>query len=275
MTAFGLNHMTVSRLSTRQLFDIAKAVGCSGVELRNDLAGQPFDGGAPETAAEISAQTGLAIFGLAELKSFNVKTASRIAEAEALIAQAVACGAGGVALIPHVGDGELPRAAQKEALKDALEVLRPLLEGQGVTGLIEPLGFPTSTLRFKEDVVSVLSDMGNPGCFAIVHDTFHHCLAGETQVFAAQTAIVHVSGVVDPSVAVEEMQDAHRVLVDADDRLGNIAQLRALIADGYDGPISVEAFSEDIRKLTDPVSALAGSFAFITSQLTEETAGAA
>lgn len=275
MMAFGLNHMTVSRLSTRQLFDIAKAVDCDGVELRNDLPGQPFDGGAPESAAQLSAEAGLTVFGLAELKSFNLGVADLIAEAQALIAQAVACGAGGVALIPHVGTDEISRDAQRTGLKDALKILRPLLEEQGITGLIEPLGFPTSTLRFKEDVVAVLSEMDDPQCFALVHDTFHHCLAGEAEIFAARTAMVHVSGVVDASVAVGDMQDAHRVLVDAGDRLDNVGQLRALIAGGYAGPISIEAFSEDVRSLTDPVSALAGSFAFIKSQLMEETAGAA
>ena len=58
--------------------------------------------------------------------------------------------------------------------------------------------------------------------------TFHHHLAGGGPVFARQTGIVHVSGVIDPVLASSQMSDADRVLVDAADRLGNITQIQAL-----------------------------------------------
>src|SRR3712207_7488353 len=44
-----------------------------------------------------------------------------------------------------------------------------------------------------------------------------------TTLFRSEwTGLVHISGVTDPSVAVDDMLDAHRVLVDGADRLGNI-----------------------------------------------------
>ena len=80
MLRFGLNHMTAPRLSTRELFDLAKSLGCDGVELRNDLPGQPFDGGAPLVAKAAAAATQLSIFGLAEIKSFNNKIEQRLGD---------------------------------------------------------------------------------------------------------------------------------------------------------------------------------------------------
>ena len=63
------------------------------------------------------------------------------------------------------------------------------------------------------------------------------------------------------------MRDEHRVLVDAEDRLGNIAQIEALEAAGYAGPISFEPFAPEVHALADPAAALAGSFKFISSRL--------
>jgi 2-keto-myo-inositol isomerase len=94
-------------------------------------------------------------------------------------------------------------------------------------------------------------------------------------MYADLTAIVHISGVTDTRPAVDKMTDSHRVLVDADDRLGNIAQMRALSRAGYTGPVSFEAFAPEIHEMTHPADALAGSIAFITSQMAEVSAGQA
>ena len=76
--------MTVPRASTRVLCDVARSLGCIGVELRNDLPGQPFDGLAPGTAADTAKEAGVAILGLAEMKAFNEETAARQDEAQHL-----------------------------------------------------------------------------------------------------------------------------------------------------------------------------------------------
>jgi 2-keto-myo-inositol isomerase len=89
-----------------------------------------------------------------------------------------------------------------------------------------------------------------------VHDTFHHYLAGGGKLFPQRTGIIHVSGVIDHSLALEQVADAHRVLVDDRDRLGNVEQIIALRRGGYDGPISIEAFSPEIHALPDPERAL-------------------
>ena len=106
-----------------------------------------------------------------------------------------------------------------------------------------------------------------------MHDTFHHHLAGETEFFPEWTGLVHISGVTDPDVTVDDMLDAHRVLVDGKDRLENIPQLKALLAAGYDGPISFEPFAEEVHALDDPEAALRESIGFVSAGV-KETASA-
>jgi 2-keto-myo-inositol isomerase len=78
--------------------------------------------------------------------------------------------------------------------------------------------------------------------------------------------------VADPEVAVEDMQDAHRVLIDERDRLGNIDQIAGLLAAGYDGPFSYECFAPETHAMADPYGALKRSFDFISSHVEALTA---
>lgn len=142
-----------------------------------------------------------------------------------------------------------------------------MVEDAGLIALIEPLGFPRSSLRSKRDTVETIEALDATHVFKIVHDTFHHTLAEGGPLFPAQTGIVHISGVVDPTLGIDRMEDEHRVLVDEKDRLGNVAQIRALLDAGYDGPISYECFSPVTHALGDPESAIRKSFEFISSQL--------
>ena len=259
---FGLNHMTVPTLPARDVLSLARRLGFAGVEFRTDLGRPLFDG---ETAEDIrSAARGLRILALAEVKAFN--DPGRDDETRALCRTARAAGAEAVALIPRVGTAPLDRAEQRRALKAALVALRPIIEDHGLTGLIEPLGFTASTLRHKDDAVAVLDDLGRPACFRLVHDTFHHHLSGDRSIHADLTGLVHISGVTR-DLPPERMTDADRVLVDADDRLGNVAQLRALASAGWHGTASFEVFSPEIHGLRDPEAALAASAGFITSVL--------
>lgn len=267
MVAFALNHMTVPRLDMASLFKLAKALGCTGVELRNDLGQQIFDGQPPARAQKGAKAAGLAIHALAEVQAFNRDTADRTEELRSFLAQASGCGAAGVALIPALERVPVPRKTQRAMLRAALPVLQPLLEKYNLIGLIEPLGFADSSLRHKRDVIDMLAELGDPACFQLIHDSFHHHLAGGGQVFAARTGIMHISGVTDSTVTTAEMTDAHRGLVDAGDRLGTVDQLRDMIAEGFAGPVSFEAFSPAIHQHADPAKALAASIAFITQNL--------
>lgn len=267
MVSFALNHMTVPGLRYDAVLELASRLECAGVEFRNDLPGPLFGGDDPEEAGRQARERGLRILALAELKMFNDWSETKRAEAEALIAAAAACGAEGIALIPR-NDGRGCGNGERQAnLRVALRELAPMLAERGLTGLVEPLGFEISSLRSKAEAVEVIEALGEAGRFRLVHDTFHHHLAGGGPLFPAHTGIMHISGVTDPTLSTSEMADEHRILVDARDRLGNIEQIEEMRAGGYAGPISVEAFAPSVHRSKDPAGDLARSFAFIRSRL--------
>lgn len=272
MQLMALNHMTLPTMSVEAVFGLAADLGCIGVEFRNDIARPLFDGAPPETVRDLAIDHNMRILALAEVKAFNDAPETKTTEALALMHTAKACGAEGVALIPRVADGVVDRNVQRDALRHAISIFQPMLTDLDLIGYIEPLGFAASTLRHKDDAASVLTEIGNPTCFKLVHDTFHHHLSGDTTYHANLTGLVHISGITDPRLSIDQMTDAHRALVDTDDRLGNIDQLQTLHAQGYTGPASFECFAPQIHDMTDPSAALAGSIAFITSQMTAAAA---
>ena len=98
MLDFALNHMAVPRLGAMAFLDAAKALGCVGVEFRNDLPTPLFDGLAPEAIRDAVAERGLRFLSLAEVKMFNDWSDTKRGEAEALMKIAVAAGAEAVVL---------------------------------------------------------------------------------------------------------------------------------------------------------------------------------
>jgi len=267
-----LNHMTVPRLRYDAFLELAKKLGCIGVELRNDLSGPLFDGDSPAVVADKAGELGLRIVGLSQVYPFNAWSDDVRAEVAALIEAAVGCGAETISLIPR-NDGQGLGHGEREAnLRLALREIKPMLEAAGLVALIEPLGFAVSSLREKAEAVAVIESLSAADRYKLVHDTFHHHLAGGGPFFPEYTGIVHVSGVVDPNLSVSAMRDEHRILVDADDRLGNIEQLAYLRAAGYTGPISFEVFSPAVHDLADPETALRESIDFIESQLAKKAA---
>ncbi len=269
MLAFGLNHKTMPFDATASVLDAACEMGCAGVELRNDLARPLFDGQPPTVIRDAAQRKQLRILALAEVYGFNENSAATCQKVLDLIDLAQGCGAEAIALIPRIETAPVARDVQRRLLKASLLALQPSFEHSGIIGLIEPLGFSNSTLRFKADVKAVFDDIANPSCFALIHDTFHHALSGETDVFANETRIVHISGVTDPTVKFADMTDAYRGLVDGQDRLANVQQISDLRAQGYDGPFSFEVFSPDVHALADPINHITASTKFITAQLAE------
>ena len=269
MLPLALNHMTVAGLGYESLLDIAAGLGCVGVEVRNDLPQPLFDGRDPAEAGQMARDRGLRLLAVAEVKRFNDWSPDKAAEARDLMRFAAAAGAEAVSLIPR-NDGQGMGNGERQAnLRLALKDLKPMLEDHGLVGLIEPLGFAVCALRSKTEAVEAIEALGATGRFKLVHDTFHHTLAGGGPIHAAHTGMVHVSGVTDPGLGIDDMGDGHRVLVDERDRLGNIDQLRALKAAGYSGPVSMESFAKEVHELADPGAALARSFDFMQSRIGE------
>ena len=272
MLNFALNHMTVAQASFVELLDYAAALGCVGVEVRNDLPSPLFDGMAPSEAQKMLEDRGLRLLALAEIKAFNNSDEDLLEQTKSLAEIAFEAGAEAISLIPRNDGQGLGNGERQANLRLALRAIHPILKATGLKGLIEPLGFPACALRQKAEALAAITAIGGQEEFSVIHDTFHHHLADEQEIFPTTTGLIHVSGVVEPRIAAADMLDGHRGLVDARDRLGNIDQISALLDAGYAGPISFEAFSSVVHEAANPVADLRRSIDFIQSQFYAETA---
>lgn len=272
MISTAINHMTVPGLTAGELISLAGRTGCAGLEFRNDL-GAPLFGklgcaGVKQEAAKYS----LRVLALAEVSAFNDFSDRKLEEIKALASDARDCGAEAIILIPQMTAKPCSRSTSIEVLRKILPQIQPVLAPANITGLIEPLGFADSTLRYKSDVAKAIMDLGLEKHFGIVHDTFHHFLTGDDEFMPGLTGLIHVSGVTRRDASDTNLEDADRVLVDDNDQLDNIGQLRALHLGGCRAPVSMEAFSPIVHNIADPEAALLGSFEFIKSQLVREAA---
>lgn len=259
---FAINHICAPALSLEAFFDMVRRLGCTQVEIRNDTP-DVLSQHSPAEVRRAAEAAGVEILSINALYPFNLWSGDLPGRAEAMADYAAACGARALVLCP-LNDGT---AVPFEDTAAALGHMAPILRARGLTGLVEPLGFPISSLRLKSTAIKAIQAVSGEDVYTLMHDTFHHHLAGETELFPDWTGLVHISGVTDPAVALEDMLDGHRVLVDAADRLENIPQLRALRQAGYAGAVSFEPFAAEIHALRDPEAALRSSIAYVTDQL--------
>jgi 2-keto-myo-inositol isomerase len=270
---FALNQMTAPRLGCRAFLDLAAVLGCVGVELRNDLADKRlstrpfFDGEKPARIGDYARSKGLRLLGLSEAYGFNSWSDSMCAKVQLLADKAEEAGAESISLIPLNCPSQDGRRLGDDDLRRSLGEILPILERARLVALVEPLGFVSSTLRHKADAVAAIEAVGGKKHYKLVHDTFHHYLARESDFFPEYTGIVHISGVVDSTLGREQMQDGHRILVDDEDRLGNVEQIRVLLGQGYGGAFSYEPFSSEIHQLARPDEALGESMRYIRANL--------
>jgi len=268
LLSFALNHMVAPRRSVGELIVLAHTLGLDRIEIRNDLDGVALkDGTPPERVRAAAEDAGVRILSINALQRFNDWNEARAGEAAVLARYARDCGAAALVLCP-VNDAawQPPEEERRRRLRAALEALAPILAGAGITGLVEPLGFAEASLRFKADAIVAIEAAGAEELFGLVHDTFHHYLAGEVRMFPEWTRIVHISGVDDLSLPLGSLRDAHRGLVGPDDRLGNLAQIVALM-EGYSGPYSFEPFAASVHDHQDIAGALEASMHLIDREL--------
>ena len=264
-----LNHMVAPRLGHEAFFDLTRKLGLEAVEIRNDLTGVALaDGTGALKVGAAAKERGLNVLTINALQRFNLWDDARAAEASAMVAQCAASGAQALVLCPVNDVKYTPSAAdRREALIKALNGLKPMLAAAGVRGFVEPLGFAECSLRHKEEAIEAIEAVGGADVFRVVHDTFHHYVAGEIRMFPKMTGLVHISGVADATATSGTMRDPHRILVGADDRIGNIDQLRALRAGGYEGAASFEPFAASVHSSPDIEAELRKSIAFVKAGL--------
>lgn len=257
---FALNHMVASSLGYEPFFDLAVSLGINAVEIRNDIATSQMDMGAAKVIKGHAASRGLKIISVNALQRFNQWNDTRAREADELAAYAHAAGAEALVLCPVNDTAFTPSTSERlGGLRDALKNLAPILNRHQVKGLVEPLGFAECSLRLKAEAIAAIDATDTAESFALVHDTFHHFVAAEAQMFPDRTGLVHISGVTDKAQTAATMLDPHRVLVDARDMIDNAGQIRALLAEGYGGYFSFEPFAAEVHADRDVAGSLKAS----------------
>lgn len=266
---FAINHITAPALPVSALLELTRRLGLDAVEIRNDLPGVPLQDGSPAAPIAAAARdAGVTILSVNALQRFEDWSDARATEAVALADQARDSGARALVLVPTNSQQDTRSAEERAAgLRRALAALKPILGERGLTGLVEPLGFAECALRRKRLAVEAIDAIDGAALFSLVHDTFHHYVAGEAETFPDRTGLVHISGVEDASLPREAIRDAHRVLVGPGDLMDNIGQIRALFAAGYTGPLSFEPFAESVHRLTGIAAALSASIRYVRACL--------
>ena len=267
---FALNRMVAPRMPLADFITLAVTLKADAIEIRNDLHGVEIeDGTPPEQVRALCAAQGIGVLSINALYPFDVWNDQRREQALHLAQYARDCGARGLVMCPlnDVADTRTP-AERASGLRTALSALAPILRDHGILGFIEPLGFEECSLRHKRTAAEAIKSIGGLDVFRLVHDTFHHHLAGEHEFVPELTGLVHISGVEDAQAPLTTIRDGHRVLVGEGDILGNTAQIDTLLSTGYTGYVSFEPFADSVHELADVGQALGASISHLQKALT-------
>lgn len=252
-----LNRIASPKLPLAAFLELAQGLGFRQVEVRNDMGdGRPLDGLDDAALAAALERTGVRVLTINALYPFEFgpRLEANVAKLRAMVADARRVNCPGVVMCPWNEPGDTRTPAERERdLVRALDAYGPIFEEAGMTGLVEPLGFGVSALRTKRAALDGIRRSAHAGRYKLVHDTFHHHLAGERELFPRETGLIHVSGVL-AGKATDALTDDDRLLVDAADVMDSKAQVAALLAGGCEAPISFEPFSKAVQGMD--VSAL-------------------
>ena len=127
-------------------------------------------------------------------------------------------------VLVHLNDGAVNDIIeQRNLLKHSLKEIVQILNDFNVLGYVEPLGFQSSSLRSKSMVIEEIEKL-QTSRLKIVHDTFHHFVAEEKEIFPSHTGLVHISGVSNQFKNIE-LNDNHRSVIEATDIINNINKI--------------------------------------------------
>ena len=240
---FCINRKIAPNLSIERFFNLVTQLGINKVELRNDMkSGRVTDDLTGQEVNALARQSGIEIVTINAVYPCNQLNEAVLQRTRQLLSDARTVGAESLVLCP-LNDGTPISAADTIA---ALKTLGPLFAEFGIQGLVEPLGFPQSSLRSAALAQTLIKEAGVP--FRLLIDTFHHHLYEDAEktfeqgVDVQQIGLVHLSGVTDPR-PVAQLTDEERIMLSADDRLRSKQQVERLEKMGYTGLYAFEPFS--------------------------------
>jgi len=246
----GLNRVTKPQIPLPEFLKFAADSGFQFVEVRNDFTEKGvLDGLSQADLDKAFKAAGVKCLSINAVYPFDsaAHLKENLAKLKGLIAESKKIANPAIVFCPLNDAADKRTSAQRaEELVAALDAYGPLLAEAKITGLIEPLGFEVCSLRTKKAALAGVAKSKYPQVYKLVHDTFHHYLAGETEFFPAETGLIHVSGVL-AGKAKSAIVDDDRLLVTKDDIMDNKGQVATLLARGCKAPVSYEPFSPRVR----------------------------
>lgn len=249
-TRFCINRKIAPRLSLEAFFQLVQRLGLSKVELRNDMpGGSVTDELSTDQLRALADKYHIDIVTINALYPFNRIDDALLTRAESLLQTAQQIGAKALVMCP-LNEGIAVSPQQTQA---AMQQLAPRFAHYGIQGLVEPLGFPVSSLRSIVQAQQLIAAADVP--FRLLLDTFHHHLYEQAeQEFPAgididQIGLVHLSGVEDRRPTAE-LTDDERIMLSDNDVLKSVVQVKRLEMLGYKGVYAFEPFSGQLNNWT-------------------------
>jgi len=246
-TRFCINRKIAPRLSLEAFFQLVQRLGLSKVELRNDMqSGKVTDDLSVAQLRALTDKYHIEIVTINALYPFNRADEALLAKADALLQEAQAIGAKALVMCPL---NEGIDISPQQTL-EALQVLAPRFEQYGIQGLVEPLGFPVSSLRSAVQTQKLIKQAKVP--FKVLLDTFHHHLYENAEnefpqeIDINHIGLVHLSGVEDTRPTAQ-LTDEERIMLSDRDVLNSVAQVKRLEMLGYKGVYAFEPFSSELE----------------------------
>ena len=261
--SFALNQILFPDSPFKNFISFSKKLNVKAIEIRNDIKTNLIEENDPIKISNICEENSIKILSINALQKFNFWNKDREKELIFLCKYADKANIDSIVLVP-LNDGSINSAKeQMQLLEQSLKNILRVINDYNVLGLVEPLGFTHSSLRFKSLAAKVINNYQSKK-LKIVHDTFHHDLAGENEFFPTLTGLVHISGVSNAYKNIT-LLDSHRSIIDEKDMLGNINQIKKLCYSNYQGFFSLEPFSNTLVKEKNIFKIVKKSFNYIES----------
>ena len=262
---FSLNQILFPNSSLDYFLNFSNDLKVHAIEIRNDIKTNLIKENDPSKLKNKCGEKSLKILSINALQKFNIWNKDRSDELIKLCKFADQADIWGIVLVP-LNDGSVNSPTEQiQLLEESLSEIIKILSDYKVIGLVEPLGFKQSSLRYKSMAVKIINNLQS-NKLNIVHDTFHHALANEKDFFPSLTGLVHFSGVSNIYKNIE-LNDDHRSVVDENDILANLYQIQKLINSNYQCYFSFEPFSNTLIEDKNIFEITKKNYNFITSSI--------
>ena len=260
-----INQIVMKNSSFDEFITFTKKLNIQNIEIRNDIKTNLVRENEPQKIKDICDNHSIRILTINALQKFNIWNEQRKNELIELCSFANKASIWAVVLVP-LNDGSFPKEEdQINLLRSSLKNISVILNEFNIMGLVEPLGFTQSTLRKKSIAIKVIEEIKSTN-IKLLHDTFHHKLAGENNFYFDKTGLVHISGVSD-YYRKSELTDDYRTIIEKNDLIENINQIEKFLNNGYNEFFSFEPFSEKFINNVDKFNLTQKTFDFILSNL--------